>query len=102
MTESPTALTEGGTPTGIVGGFVAVVRGPLVGWMGRDGGCVCNVTTGSAGVGSGVARGLLTAADGADVDGDAAGAGDVGAGDVGAGSVDVRGAVVADVAMVVD
>ena len=48
MTESPTALTEGGTPTGIACGVVAVTREPVAGWIGRAGGCVTTDTTGSA------------------------------------------------------
>ncbi|HEY5230134.1 MAG TPA: hypothetical protein VIJ11_04450 [Galbitalea sp.] len=82
MTESPTALTEGGTPTGIVGGLVAAACGPLTGWVGRDGGCVGNETTGSSDVGAGVAGGSLGAAEVAEaVAGNAAGFGEIGLGD---------------------
>jgi hypothetical protein len=79
MTESPTALTDGGVPAGIAGGLVAVTRGPAAGWIGRDGARVVNDTTGS-GVAdvAPVAAASLDAAVAADVADDGAGVDDGG------------------------
>ena len=89
MTESPTALTEGGTPTGIACGVVAVTCGPAAGWIGRAGGCVTTDTTGTAVDDAGVAAAEPYPVVADDVTDDGVGVGDVG--------VELAGAAVTEV-----